>query len=128
MDPAGAAAAVALEAGLSEAGKGVWSWLKRKTGRGVVPGDVSQFDVIREVRKGAELTAYRALIDDKHYLGLATDGVMLRRSQGDADRVKRLRARIHAYAGPDGLRFAQAVQIGVVSLLLDHLQYRGYTP
>lgn len=121
-----AEARVTLEGELDGPGRKLWDWLKRG-GRAAVPRERSEFDVLKKMWNDSEMQAYRAILRSEDQLRLAADGIVLRQLQDRPAAVDKHRRRIHRYGGPEGLRFAQAVQMGVLRYLMDHLDQRGFT-
>jgi len=110
-----------LESGLTGAGRRLWMFL-RGGKRAAVPREPSEFESIRQIWKDSEMDAYRAILKTDYQLRLAADGIVLRRLQDRPTALEGHRKNIHRYGGPEGLRFAQAVQMGVLKFLMEHLE------
>jgi hypothetical protein len=128
----GAASSVtkhALESDLSERGKAAWEFLKRGS-RGLVPFAPEEYFETRGIHRSLEMRLLKILLKETHYQRLAADGILLRkyeRDPNDRPKLRKLRERIYRYGGPEGLRFAQAVQMGVVGFMVAHMQNRQFT-
>lgn len=83
--------------------------------------DRAEMDAVLSIDKNAEMASYKAVITDDRLLVLARIGIRLRQlaEKKDFDKIATLRQSIVQAHGTEGVRAAQAIQAGVLYLLIN---------